>query len=433
MPNHVNPNPLILISLALLVILASCAPQTVAPPPPTVASPTSAGPTSTYTRPPTLTHTPGPPPTGTASPTITLTRTPLLVDTPTPEPVLVDPRTLLEPGMYLAYHWREGLYLASLDGPTGVRLATHGEYLSPDGDHTISAKGAKIQLHDIATGERTPVEFSSASRLDFFETFSPAISPDLNFLAFAATGSTLVGDLAVIEFYTSIFITDLANGDTARLTPWDTAETHPAWSPDGAWLAFAADHAKVDALGEDYIGWMEIYLLDLSCLAAPETCGAAYSQLTDLGDAGFSDQPSWSPDSAQLAFRCNSLEIDEIPVISTTQGLATLTPTPPDAQIVEISPTVEITLTMNFTYTQGDICVADIASGGVYTLTNTRQVDEFQPLWSPDGLYIAFSYSPIDPPRSSDIYLIPPGGGEPVNLTNTPFDDERAAFWIVIR
>jgi Tol biopolymer transport system component/imidazolonepropionase-like amidohydrolase len=95
----------------------------------------------------------------------------------------------------------------------------------------------------------------------------PAVSPDGTQVAFAA-----VGDLWTMPL----------GGSPKRVTHDEWLETDPAWSPDGKFLAFSSDRS----------GSMNIWVRDLQ--------SGADRQLTKSSAAAM--QSSWSPDGSRIAF-----------------------------------------------------------------------------------------------------------------------------------
>ena len=71
---------------------------------------------------------------------------------------------------------------------------------------------------------------------------------------------------------------------SARLTVDAAGNQHPTWSPDGSKIAFAATHAGV---------------ADLYVMAAN---GSGVVRLTQ--GVGFLGSPAWSPDAGTIAFDC---------------------------------------------------------------------------------------------------------------------------------
>lgn len=94
-----------------------------------------------------------------------------------------------------------------------------------------------------------------------------------------------------------------ASREQARiLTNHPAGALDPAWSPDGAWIAYAAREAQ----GTD------IFVMRAD--------GSAVQQLTRLGTVRF---PAWSPDGSSLAYlsaQTNAFEVWVVDVVTTSDG-----------------------------------------------------------------------------------------------------------------
>jgi Tol biopolymer transport system component/imidazolonepropionase-like amidohydrolase len=154
----------------------------------------------------------------------------------------------------------------------------------PTGELLYTADG-KIKRRPAAGGAARTIEFSadvSFTRPAFtpkrhrFDLpgpqpvrgiMHPAVSPDGRQIAFAA-----LGDLWLMP----------ADGAPRRLTTDPALDTEPAWSPDGKSLAYASDRS----------GTMNIWTRDIQ--------SGAERQITQLAIAA--ELPAWSPDAARIAF-----------------------------------------------------------------------------------------------------------------------------------
>lgn len=118
-------------------------------------------------------------------------------------------------------------------------------------------------------------------QVDLFDTipgeqYSSTWSPDGRYLIFSSSCG---------QSGFQLYRFDIQSGDTTSLTTESTSHTHPAWSHDGRFLAFAK-------YGD---GNNEIFLLDLNT-----------DQQVQLTDHPANDtMPSWSPDDNQIVFVSN--------------------------------------------------------------------------------------------------------------------------------
>jgi len=161
----------------------------------------------------------------------------------------------------------------------------------------------------------------------------PAISPDGKQIAFAA-----LGDLWLMPI----------GGAARRLTDDAAVETDPAWSPDGKSLAYSSDRD----------GSMQIWIRDLQ--------SDVDRRLTDA--AGAPMQAAWSPDGSQIAF----------------------------------------------TNSDGQLFVVDAASGAIRRV-HDRLNEPGRPSWSPDGSAVVMSslkvYSTRFREGTNQVLRIPINGG----------------------
>jgi len=127
-----------------------------------------------------------------------------------------------------------------------------------------------------------------------------------------------------------LYVTDVGQGTTSRLTNFRGRDMMAVWSPDGRQIAFLSNH------GEDLVPVFRVYVMN-----------------ADGGDARpvtnnlvFYSPISWSPDSKQIAFT-------------------------------------------SFQSGSGDIYVVNADGSGTYRVTSDDGLD-INPVWSPDGQQIVF-------------------------------------------
>lgn len=221
---------------------------------------------------------------------------------------------------------------------TGRGIAPYWEdvepRLSPDGGTVAYADGGHVWLVAAAGGPpRRLVEGSSPVWIDDARLVISVEREDETRLAVVAVddpwprrltvecddhgdewGATVSPDGSTVAYVftvranlreSQICVADVETGAVRTLTrPPDMADRHPAWSPDGAWIAFASERS----------GWFELHLV------RPD--GSEERQLTD--DAGDFHVPAWSADGTTIvASRCRRGRFDLVTVDVAT-GVVTL-------------------------------------------------------------------------------------------------------------
>jgi Tol biopolymer transport system component len=131
---------------------------------------------------------------------------------------------------------------------------------------------------------------------DLGEILNPSWSPDGRSVAFSAmTGGR-----------TDLFVYDLANSITRRLTDDAFADLQPAWSPDGGRLAFVTDRFTTD-LSQLKSGPLGLALLDVS--------SGRIDRLPSL-DVGKSINPQWAPGGQRLYFLSDATGVTNVYAIT---------------------------------------------------------------------------------------------------------------------
>ena len=116
------------------------------------------------------------------------------------------------------------------------------------------------------------------------------LSPDGRHVAYCITHVDAESD----EERAAIWLLALETGAERKLTAGLAQDSHPAWSPDGAQLAFFSTRT----------GIRQLYVIAIS--------GGAPRQLTDLAQ-GLSKGPAWSPDGQYIAFSARAAATPAFP------------------------------------------------------------------------------------------------------------------------
>jgi len=188
---------------------------------------------------------------------------------------------------------------------------------------------------------------------------------------------------------THLWLVD-CEGQETRLTGGDYDETSPAWSPDGAQIAFVS-RRMADA---DFTNTSDLYII-------PATGGDACLIPTPAGPL---DTPAWSPDGARIAYtgsdRPNVAGVNThlwvVPADATDAGVAR-----------NLMGHVDLSVGL------------DVASDSRAGLSGMR------PAWSPDGaaLYIAASVRGTTP-----LWRVPLDGGEMTRVVDGPRQVQSCAW-----
>lgn len=172
-----------------------------------------------------------------------------------------------------------------------------------------------------------PEKYSNITQSSDYDDSGPSWSPDGRHIAFGSfrngNWGIYTADLLIYEEYIDPLLLQ-----QHRLTHNKGFEGHPAWSPDGLWVAYTSDRG---------FRW-QIYLT--------QTSGSHTIPMTGTTNLRSTGYPTWSPDGSQLAFA------------STFNG-------------------------------SWDIYVMQMDGSGLRQLTSDPAAD-WHPAWSPDGGWIAF-------------------------------------------
>ena len=203
---------------------------------------------------------------------------------------------------------------------------------------------------------------------DGFSTSSPAWSPDGERIAFVHD------DI--------IYSIGVDGEDLRQLTDVDSRGDLPSWSPDGTRIAYRA------------WGGDGIYLVDAD--------GTNLEKIVDH-DFGYSP-PAWSPDGTRIAFTGEARREAQVD---------TALPTRTRNGVVGLFASSRIPTA---------IFIVDVESREVHKITEGSD-----PVWSPDGMRIAFTnrdgYF-----YDSDLWMIDVDGSEPEQLTANDYRDQSPVW-----
>jgi dipeptidyl aminopeptidase/acylaminoacyl peptidase len=265
---------------------------------------------------------------------------------------------------------------------------------------------------------------------------SPEISPDGRWVAYTVR-ETNWDDNA---YDTQIWLADATTGTTRQLTNAKKSSQSPAWSPDGARLAFISDRTDK----------RQIYIIN--------PLGGEADALTSLdeGVSGF----AWAPDGKAIAFtskepksaalKDREKKFGEFQVVEQDYRMTHLF-------VIDVATRATRTLTSG-AFTVGsfawspdgksiafdhrvndnpgssgsaDISIVAVADASIRKLV-TQEGPDAHPVWSPDGSRIAFESSMANPAyfyTNSLIATVPASGGAPAALSSSFDEDPSIVSW----
>jgi dipeptidyl aminopeptidase/acylaminoacyl peptidase len=240
----------------------------------------------------------------------------------------------------------------------------------------------------------------------------PQLSPEGTWVAYTVRTTDLKEDRRDTDLYMVPFAPASAGaGGAVRLTASPKGESQPRFSPDGRYLAFLSGRQGDKA---------QVWLLDRR--------GGEAVKLTDF-KADVSEV-AWSPDSKKLALILSDVDPDD-------PGDEDGDAKPKDGAAKTPKPIVIRRLQFKrdregyLRELRSHLYVYDVAAKTAVQVTS-GPYDDGEPVWSPDGQWIAFTSNRTADPDANDnrdIFLIAPRAGEtPKALTTSPGADAEPCF-----
>jgi Tol biopolymer transport system component len=225
---------------------------------------------------------------------------------------------------------------------------------------------------------------------------SPEWAPDGTRIAFLRSLETRSGGGGEPSH---VYVVPARGGDPRRVSRGNRAETGPAWSPDGRWIAFARETSRGFAV------------------FAARTDGSRLIRLTRAGAWTDAIDPAWTPDGTRIAFTAYVSDNEDLYVMNRDGSAAEpLLAGPTQDSDPAWSPDGRLLVFIR----DGDVYTTDMEGNDVRRVASGpgRAAD---PSWSRDGRLILFTSD------EGEIVVVRADGTEParVPLGATP----TAASW----
>jgi len=260
----------------------------------------------------------------------------------------------------------------------------------------------------------------------------------------------------------ALFLVSIETGEKRQLTSSQGshfADTDPAVSPDGRWLAFRRDVAPfsgslhLQALGDhltatgqprsvtpillsayspQWISDREFIFSAKGALWRMNTSdGSTPQRVPFVGEDGL--MPAVSARSARLVYVRSFRDMNIWRIETTAPGApASVTPSRTAIsstrrdELAQFSPDGQKVTFVSGRSGESEVWVADASGANAIQLTSLAAVPGY-PRWSHDGTTIAFHSNSAEQ-STGDVFVVPASGGRPRNVTSYPATDAFASF-----
>ena len=246
----------------------------------------------------------------------------------------------------------------------------------------------------------------------------PQISPDGKWLAYTV-GTT---DLKKEQSENRLWMIPIEGGDALPMTLEGSSASRPRFSPDGKYLAFLSARSEGGNGGER--ARTQVWILDRR--------GGEARQLTEVmqGVQSF----DWSPDSTKLVLLIRDPTPQQVESEKQReQGVRSIRPkTPPPSVVDRLQFKRDYQGYLDHRRTH--LYVFDVAAKKLTQITS-GDYDDQQPVWSPDGRFLAFVSNRTEEPDAnydSNIWVVaadnPDKGETLIQVTTNPGSDSQPAW-----